>query len=44
MRRKGIAGAGQESDHYPNVERMGAEAIPLPIDGDDDSKHVLDDY
>ena len=44
MRKKVRTGAGQESDHYPNVERMGAEAIPLPIDGDNDSKHVLDDY
>jgi hypothetical protein len=44
MQKKGRTGAGQESDHYPNVERMGTETIPLPIDGYDDSKRVLDDY
>lgn len=27
----------READHDPYVQRVGAEAIPLPIDGHDDS-------
>lgn len=32
------------SDHYPDMERVGTKAIPLPVNGNDDSNHASDDY